>query len=271
MNKRLLIGLVFCLLLIPVSAMASEWDNVKANYNPDNKSIDIVNAYGLGSTIAHLQLIENTDQALINGRAVFEVTLFDDYVEGVVDGTDFVDREGQSQNMLGAWRYEVNESYIESTPQYEQVCDGTFTNGTENCYWNLTGYDNITKWHMVWNDYEGEDVEAGTYRFEITAKKPIGKDVDFIPILFGVQLEEFAWWNTTWEKRQNITIEETTGDSFSNYSVYLEIDYDDNMSLNFSDIRFLNDETVVLMIFFLLMIGILIWQMVGLVLHNMQM
>ena len=231
MNRRLFL-ILFSILILATTASASEWDNVKANYNPADRSIDIVNAFGAGSTIAHLQLIENTDQALINGRAVFEVTLFEDYVEGVVDGTDFVDILGDAHDMVFKWK--VNLPYVKEIPQ--QVCDtSTFydENGTayDDCYtinWtdeNGTYHEDFN-WSEIyvnrtfshWIDYNNEDISTGVYEFVLTSKKDKIQSIDFIPHLFGVELPEFAWWSSNWFFRQPLNLSNGGGAVWQNLS-----------------------------------------------------
>lgn len=234
MNKKaLLMGLWMVLLISFVSAW--EFDNVATNWNAVDNSLDIVDGYGLGDTVAHIKLVENTDQALINGRAVFEITLYEDYTEGVVDGTDFVDRSGEAVGMVGSWSYLDNRSYVVPIQDWETICYG---NGT--CVENLTGTHNETRYNNTWVNYGGEDMVGGNYKFKIEAKKQQMEDVDFIPELFGVELPQWAWWNNNWYKRQKIDISENSGTTSNNYTFDLNITYDSDMQTDFDDLRFVD-------------------------------
>tara|TARA_Y100000310_G_scaffold69524_1_gene65039 strand:- start:2366 stop:5926 length:3561 start_codon:yes stop_codon:yes gene_type:complete len=240
MNKKaLLMGLWMVLLISFVSAW--EFDNVATNWNAVDNSLDIVDGYGLGDTVAHIKLVENTDQALINGRAVFEITLYEDYTEGVVDGTDFVDRSGEAVGMVGSWSYLDNRSYVVQIPNYENICGEV--NGTYTCWNNITNYNNTLKWVTEWKNYVGEDMVSGNYKFKIEAKKQQMEDVDFIPELFGVELPQWAWWNTSWNTRKKIFVNEN-GNYYDliNYSINLTIPYEDGMQNDFDDLRFTNFE-----------------------------
>jgi hypothetical protein len=49
-----------------------------------------------------------------------------------------------------------------------------------------------------------------------------------------------AWWDYSWQARQPIYLNQSSGVNFTNYQVRLNITYDADMRANFSDIRFVN-------------------------------
>lgn len=46
------------------------------------------------------------------------------------------------------------------------------------------------------------------------------------------------WWNSSWDYRKEINITENSGSNLENYAILLNITYDNNMSSDFSDLRF---------------------------------
>ena len=51
-----------------------------------------------------------------------------------------------------------------------------------------------------------------------------------------------AWWNYSWDYRQEITLNRSAGTVGTNYVIELAITYDANMSANFEDLRFIDDD-----------------------------
>jgi len=53
-----------------------------------------------------------------------------------------------------------------------------------------------------------------------------------------------TWWNTNWQYRRNITIDNTgNSDTLNNYQIAINITYDSDMQSDFDDIRFVDDTT----------------------------
>jgi len=239
------LGLFVVVLLFSNSVSAFEFDNVKRNYRSVEKTIDIVNSFGSGSTIANVKLISNTDQALINGEAIFEIKLLNDYTEGVIDGTRFVNRRNKQKSIIGNWDIWNKRTWSEEVKDYTEVCDSPNRNGTINCWQNETGshFERRSEWR--WSAYNGEDVLAGTHKFRLTAKKNKGESVDFLPILMGVELDEFAWWNDNWIYKKKINISNTNVDSdLTNFTHLIKLNSTNfdfaKAQTNGEDIRFLN-------------------------------
>jgi hypothetical protein len=244
MNKNIYLMLML-IVLSPMLVSAFEFDNVKDNYNEAERSIDIVNSYGAGSTIAHIKLIKNTDQALINGEAIFEVELLEDYTEGVVDGTDFINENNEAKNFNGEWSYQLEEIYTVDIPTHSEICEDVFQNTTLICSNEQTGYTSENRSRLIWKQYNGEDMDKGIYLFRLTAKKQAHEAVDFIPFLFGVEIEEFAWWNVAWQLKRQINITDTYVDSnLINFTHLIKLNTSNfdfgSAQANGEDIRFLN-------------------------------
>jgi hypothetical protein len=112
---------------------------------------------------------------------------------------------------------------------------------------NITHYDkNITGWHLENVSYLvevplftnlGSAKDLGKFRIYGTVLKDSA--IDWKITLFGQQIDEWAWWNTTWQYRRPITINNTQNpNTLTNYQVAINLTYDTNMVSDFSDIRF---------------------------------
>ncbi len=53
-----------------------------------------------------------------------------------------------------------------------------------------------------------------------------------------------SWWNSSWGKRKEITIGETSGTTLTNYSVLVNVSYEAEMQSDFDDLRFVLDGEV---------------------------
>lgn len=142
----------------------------------------------------------------------------------------------------------VNESYTVDTPIFISNCveNPNPLNATEICTSEQTGTTTETKYNAYWKPYnKGDELEEQEGRWRFEAKRPINKKVDFILEAHGKEFNEWAWFNNSWEKKQEIKIEEKDGDLVENYSILLNITYDSDMNSDFSDLRFLDStETV---------------------------
>ena len=93
----LLIGIV--ILLVMPTSLAAEFDNIKKvpkDFRIKEDKIRIENLFGIGRTIADIKLIENTDQALVNGEAKFYVELYKDY-RNPINEVKFKGRNNEDQ------------------------------------------------------------------------------------------------------------------------------------------------------------------------------
>ena len=103
-------------------------------------------------------MVSNTDQALINGEAIFNVELFDDYSEGFIDGTDFINKQGLNVNVRSfMWHYYSLAPIYYEIPTYSTSC--------ENCTPVKSGTTTNVKYDTTWKEYNGQDLVKGNYAF----------------------------------------------------------------------------------------------------------
>lgn len=240
MTKLFVLMFVFILLTGSVSAL--EWDNVKSFDKSVGKygKVDIVNAFGFGNKIAEYTLTENTDQCLTNCYAQGTATF---YNKGkLFSDLNFKGKDNKVKNLKSFKMFiEVEEHYQETIIDESLTTQNCFitSNGTQSCEYNYV-YKDITKTKNVWEEYNFENLDQGNYTWKIEGKKNPKESVDWIISAFGEDLTEWAWWNSSWEKKKEIPISENNGTTLINYTIILNVTYDADMNNDFSDLRFLN-------------------------------
>jgi len=243
-NKMTFLMLFLMVILLNISIISAwEWDNIKRvpdNFDKYKDSILIKNALGLGEDIATIKLLDNTDQALINGEMTYQVMLYQDY-ENLITKTEFRNKRGEDTSINGNWYYKDYDMVEVDDSVYEEECDTTILkNGTikKECLDVLVESKTKEVPVEIWRKYNGGNFKAGTYTFKYQGKKKINEAVDVIPSLFGVELSEYAWWNNDWFAKRKITITENNNTELTNYSVYINVSYNSNMQSDFADLRF---------------------------------
>ncbi len=210
--------IILFLALIP-AVTAAEFDNIKQvpdNFRQREDTITIRNSIGRVvplDKIADVRLIENTDQALINGMAMFEIKLYEDYLNPIKE-LRYVDDYGIDRESLiieSEWTVYDNSTYdVRVDDSYNNCTNLNDANNTEVCEIIRNGSHQEQRQHNIWRVYNStKTYEIGTYYIKIEAKKPVNRDIDFIPKLFNVELDEFAWWNNSWLNRRVYFINET--------------------------------------------------------------
>ena len=90
-------------------------------------------------------------------------------------------------------------------------------------------------------DNESETLSNGDYHINITAINS-NNSSDIITKLYNITitnetLKRDIWWNVSWYKSKNITIS-NSNENLTDYQLELNITYDSDMLLDFSDLRF---------------------------------
>ena len=236
---------VAMLLVIQISVVSAiEFDNIKEvpqdfNYREDVVTIrnSFLWIFPLGK-VADVQLVEHTDQCLINCETKFKVNLYVDY-NNPLTREYFKDRGNKDVDVNGGWYYYGNYSYEVEVPDYKEVCElnPESTNGSQICFSERIGSHNEIRYDSKWLKYDGGTFEQGEYEFEYRGQKPINKDVDFKLVLFGVDLgKEFAWWEGGWIKKRQIS--NLTGEI-----IFMNISYQTGIQPDFDDVRFVDTTT----------------------------
>lgn len=216
---------------------------IKEKLNNKNVPIKLVSTF-LGfeiGTVAEYSLIDWTEQCLLDCNASGRVTLYED--GRLFDDVLFKDNKKNSKSLPFKIYYGYNESYTEQVVDtMKKVCYAIPINATnlvnETCTNEIATYKDVVRSRMVWKEYNGETLR-GNYEWAIYGKKQaINENIDFIPVSYNQEFSEWAWWNSTWQYKKKITINE----SFLNLStIKLIIPLETGkMNETFKDVRFTN-------------------------------
>lgn len=224
---------------IEISALEKQQAVIPIDRGYDYPNFDIINDT-TNKTLIGLDLIKNTEQCLIDCYAIINITLYQP--TKLFTELDFVDKKDKKKFLDYNIYYEKIGLEDVDVPIYNTTCNHVdLGNGTEydNCTDTIIGYDTIEVPIADWHKYKGEEMPIGDYLFKLEAKKEYNKSVDWafeIPnyITQDEVRNMWAWWNSSWSKKQNIT-------GINGSISYINITYDLNMQTDFDDIRFLNE------------------------------
>jgi hypothetical protein len=203
--------------------------------------------------------LTSVENSIINSQATGKATL---YQSGkLFDDVSYKNTLGKSLELSNVQFYILtNVEYTEKeVASYKEVCEDIVSNDTkviigkdigeelpieeirtQNCYQVADTYKDIVKTRQEWVAYNYEDLDAGDYEWKLEADRPINTAVDFIPTSFGKELNEWAWWNSSWNYKKPILLSTTTGATYENYQINMNITYDADMQTDFDDLRFAN-------------------------------
>ncbi len=203
--KKFILALALALLLVIPRATAFYFDNVKS-YDKNLREIKIDNALGFGETLATYKLTANTDECLTDCYAEGSALLYQN--EQLFSDMSFENKRGDLISIPSQIFVEFNNSYEIDVLEGEESCI-ILKNESNSCTWYQTGTHKETRYRMVWEEYNGEVLDAGFYRWKIEGKKEMKQSVDWIVTAFGKELDEWAWWGEgNWLKKQPVLIEE---------------------------------------------------------------
>ncbi|GAG57143.1 unnamed protein product [marine sediment metagenome] len=102
-----------------------------------------------------------------------------------------------------------------------------------------------TESRVIGRKYKGEELEEGEYSWIIQGRKDKKQSVDWITSSFGVELDDWAWWDANWIYRTNISV--TNQEAFTVYNHPLNLTFDTatlitatKMEADCSDIRMID-------------------------------
>ena len=197
-----------------------------------------------GGYVIEYNLIENTDQCLVDCYLRFNFSLNKDYT--ITDASKFKAKFVKAPGALDLrdWglRIRQNKSYEVDIPEYSTCVEYVYyeppnSTCTELGYddWNETccQYEHICqtgthteeRWRWVWNDFNpvGKTIVGGKwYTIELWGKKrpKLGENnIDAIPVILDHELP-YDWWESDWKNRKNMTI---IADSTTHTNDYLQV------------------------------------------------
>ena len=193
--------------------------------------------------IAEYKLIDSGN-SLINSWTKGKAVL---YQSGkLFDNAEFTDKSNKNYEIEYNYFIKKNVEHFKQVPIYskEQVCEEQINEINksleQNCYYPIEKYENESYFVEEWVKYNFEILEPGNYVWKIEAKKPINKVIDFIPTAQSTKLDEYVWWDNSWEYKRQISLTENSGSTLTDYSTLIYVPYDDDMQSDFDDLRFTN-------------------------------
>lgn len=235
---------VTCMILF-LSLFLINFTSASIYYEEGNQTYEIdtwVPTWLGGDGYSNVTLISNTDQCLVNCE--FHLSGYNEEPVSLIDEIEFLDRSGNDASgkltdvsfKLGT--YQLVEKNNET---YGLSCENISTeNGTiQTCDRVLISNNTYEEYEMVWQDYLGEELD-GYWELKTTAKKTPNSAMDWVITFRGKRLSEWAWWDSSWQKKREINLTEVSGTDLDNYSMLVYVPYDSDMNVDFSDLRFLD-------------------------------
>lgn len=192
-GSKLIIVMFLCI-FIAGGVQAAEWDNVKY-YNSTTETITVVNALGIGTDIAEIQLQTPHINRVGQGYqkvAQFRIELFEDYTDAFGD-MEFFDLKNDWEviNRNFDYKYLVKENV--DVPTYETTCSLSLNgSGLDECITEQIGTHKELQ--SNWYVWEGSQFYEGELTIGIFTEVYDGDFVEWIPTLFGVRIDEWAVW-----------------------------------------------------------------------------
>lgn len=240
-GKITLSVLILSVILISVSfgyfVVAVGEDNIKT-FEKDDLKYGKISILEDSTKLAEYTLLENSDQCLIDCYAEGIATF---YTNGYLfEDLKFKNKEDQLTSInSNKILIEITDEWQVDIKDYKEVCE-TSGNGTKVCTNELAGTHEETRSKSYWEEYDNSILSSGEYKWRIEGKKNNGENVDWIASSFGKEFSEWAWWNSTWLKKKEITITNTNASAFNSAIVEITIPRPANMKSDCGDARFLN-------------------------------
>jgi len=218
---------VVCLLVLIPAVSAAEFDNVKS-YNPETKIVTIKNAFGLGDTIGQAKLLTPLNVQVGDGYQVvakFEISAYQDYNDALKQFT-FIDMKSKQKiNRDYDLKYLTYEEI--DVDDYEQECEEEWVAGSGgydyDCWKVVVGTHKEQR--EVWTKITPADLKKNEVLIVgVFTDVKTGDYVDWIPVIYGVEVDEWATWEGVGLNANLISyyeFEETSGsvlDAQGNYN-----------------------------------------------------
>lgn len=196
-----ILAILFLAIFTIGTISAFEFDNVKS-YNATIQTITITNAFGLGSDIAYIQLLTPPNNYVIRGKdrmvAEFKITNVGDYNDAFND-MKFYDLAKDSSVIPRQFTYKyktvIGQQDVDDT---ETTCEDKIIDEKNNtigkvCSTKVIGThkEDVYGWTDIINPKE---LLGGTWEIGVFTDVLPDEHVEWIPKLFGLELNEWATW-----------------------------------------------------------------------------
>ena len=197
---KMLWAILLLSLFLVGNVSAADWDNVKS-YDSNTKTVTITNWLGLGDTIGEAKLLTPLNVIVPIGYqkvAEFEIKSYKDY-ENALRGIAFYNKNDNMKELGRTYNFKYKTIETVNVIDYETVCDKVkFEKNQseyEKCYKKEKG--GHQEQQVVWADTTKDLLKDQTLTIGIFTNVEIGDYVEWIPTLFGVDVEDWATWTAS--------------------------------------------------------------------------
>ena len=196
-SQSIFLIVVVCLAMafLP-NVSAFEFDNVKS-YNEELKVVTITNAYGIGSVIGQAKLTSPLNVRVGAGYqkvAQFDIWAYDDYNDAIKQFT-FIDMKKKERINRNFDIKKLTYNTVEVEDYYWDCPKGLGEDydAEKDCVRVITGtHEEILE---VWTKVTPADLKKNNIiTIGIFTDVQVGDHVDWIPTIYGVEVEEWAEW-----------------------------------------------------------------------------
>ena len=197
--KKLMVILFMCIFLCSL-VTALDFDNVK-NYNEETKTVTITNAFGLGDTIAEVQLktpliyrVIDRGEGIEQLVAEFTINNLQNGYENALKNLEFYNAKNMNsidKEFVYKYKYVSGKKDVKD---YYEKCSKNI-NGTESCVkiFNGTHKEDVYSWKELEQD-KFQNLPEGELTIGIFVDVSPKESVEWIPTLFGEEINEWATW-----------------------------------------------------------------------------
>jgi hypothetical protein len=176
---------------------------------------------------AYVEVISNTDDCLIYCEAILHIVPDSDKIIASASDWhfDFIKADKKMPGLKEYW-YEIAEDvpFTVDVPQYKRVVGEEYDANTDSLKpyerYELTGYKKETRYKRVWHKAQEKDMLGmamnggkdyyvkivGIKNLEWVEGKGYQNNIDWVPTIFGVKYEQWAWWDSDYAYKRRIDL-----------------------------------------------------------------
>src|SRR4030042_201730 len=215
MNKksqaRLICGFIFGVILISIFSLYFIFAQqeivdetlVKIYDEPvgDYGEIIIKKDFGSGADLKKYSIDFNTDTCLEDCYTLGTAVLYENST--LFSDLKFFDTENNEKGLsYSKLLIEKEREVIKIIDNSIEICE-VAENSSKSCHYELNGTHKETTIETYLDEYKGEVLKAGTYKWKVEGKKRFDENIDFKPFIDGIRIDEWVWWNATYVSCKN--------------------------------------------------------------------
>lgn len=209
MIKKVLVALLALGIIIP--SVNAIFDPLEFHNNVGKYGMYKIDTQILGTDIVDVELIENTDECLIDCYAIIRIHPYQELTTNSDSKTwSWQFNTLKYKNVYLDYKIEVKE--VEKRYISSSVCTKYKDNKSAECLYSkeIITEAFVENWKEI--DYYKYSFPVGkdTY-IKISAERPFSSNIDWIPTFYGYKLDAWAWWNNSYSNRRNITANPSEG------------------------------------------------------------